>query len=101
MNMEQVSSHNKFIKGFTQLLKDTKPIIVSSTIWPLQQVYFSVSVVSGALISSSNRFIIFIYLTTNIYYIRLIYKTQCWTLGLQINRKIYDLVVCSELTQLS
>ena len=32
MNMEQVSSHNKFIKGFTQLLKDTKPIIVSSTI---------------------------------------------------------------------
>ena len=31
MNMEQVSSHNKFIKGFTQLL-NTKPIIVSSTI---------------------------------------------------------------------
>lgn len=32
MNMEQVSSHNKFIKGFTQLLKDIKPITVSSTV---------------------------------------------------------------------
>lgn len=30
MNMEQFSSHNKFIKGFIQLLRDIKPVIVSS-----------------------------------------------------------------------
>lgn len=32
MNMEQVSSHNEFIKGFTQLLRDIKPVIVSSSV---------------------------------------------------------------------